>query len=436
MHSLSCELSYSKGQIERAGKLLGTIVQRSSEVEEAFRILHNWRWHHAYPMVRERAKLTRIVKQHGGLTAGRLKRTSSIRKKLFRTNIKLDQMQDLVGCRAILPDMESLNEALEKYTSIEQGGRVQRTIDYIAQPKLSGYRSTHLIVKFDENGIGERHLGCKVELQLRTQLQHDWATTVEAAGAWRDEDLKAGEGDPNWLRFFTLVSGHFAELEGQPRGEHLNMSYRELKSEVIDLSRYLNVAENLQTFSEFMNEADRYDGSHNSNYVLKMDANTGNISVKAAWREIFDYDDLDDQPNDQFQERSQSLEVSVDSMKALRQAYPNYFADTIRFLEVLKEMEGTFQRKQDNKVEPKRNGRLANLDLSFLRSMAPPSQKEKELRLLETGYVYWDKELVGTWEKGNFENYFFRTGKSDSVAVQAEGRDNFRASLREWFLSR
>lgn len=428
MHTLSTELPYSKRQIKDAGKLLGTIVKRTPDVEDAFRILHNWRWHHAYPMVRERAKLTRIVKPYGGVTAGRLKRTSSIRKKLFRTPIGLDRMQDLVGCRAILPDMESLNEALGKYASIELGGRVQRVDDYIKQPKLSGYRSSHLIVKFDENGIGEKHLGCRVELQLRTQLQHDWATTVEAAGAMRNEDLKAGEGDPHWLRFFSLVSGHIAELEGQPRGEHLTMSYRDLKEEAIELSRHLKVVQYLQTFSEFMNEADTYDGSHNSNYVLKMNANTGKISVQPAWREIFEFDDLDEQPSEQFQERSQSLEVSVDNMNALRQAYPNYFADTISFLEMLRELEGPNQSKRSDTLE--------SWDLSFLHSMVPPSQRDKQLRLLETGYVYWDDEMVGTWEKGNYETYFFRTAKTGSFAVQEEGRDDFRASVREWLLSR
>jgi len=424
MRTLSSELSYSKRQIRDAGKLLGSVVQRSTDVDGAFRILHNWRWHHAYPMVRERSKLTRIVKPHGGFTAGRLKRTSSIRKKLFRSPIQLDRIQDLVGCRAILPDMESLHAALDKYKIIEDGGRVQRYADYIANPKESGYRSAHLIVKFDESGIGERHAGCKVELQLRTQLQHVWGTTVEAAGSMRNEDLKAGEGDPNWLRFLVLMSGHIAELEGQPRGEHLAMSYRELKAEAKDLSRHLRVAANLQTFSEFMNEADAYDGTHNSNYVLKMDANTGNISVHPAWREIFEFDDLDEQPGDEFQERNQSLEVSVDNMKALRQAYPNYFADTGSFLEILRDLDGG--------ARPRSADKLKDYDFSFLRPVAPPPQKEKELSLLRSGYVYWDGVFVGTWEKGNYEHHFFRSNNGNYAPLEAEGYDNFVAELRKW----
>ncbi len=328
-------------------------MQRSPEVEEAFRILHNWRMHHAYPMVRERAKLTKLVKPLGGITAGRLKRTSSIRKKL-RGTVKLNEMQDLVGCRAIVEDMRALNKVLKNYKRIDEGGRVRRVNDYIKMPKSSGYRSVHLIIKFDERGVGEKHTGCNVEIQLRTKLQHIWGTTVEAASAMRNEDLKAGEGCGQWLRFLTLMSGYIAEIEEQPRGNHLSMSYKELVAEAKQLSVNLNVRQHLSAFSSFMHEAERDGGSDGSKYMLKMDAKTGNIDVRPAWRELFAFDDLDDD----FEETRQSLEVNVDNMEALRQAYPNYFADTGKFLEVLNDLEG-----------PKRGGSksaIDKLDLGFL----------------------------------------------------------------------
>jgi len=286
----------------------------------------------------------------------------------------------------------------------------------------------HRLVNFNENGIGEKHASCKVELQLRTHLQHVWGTTVEAAGAMRNEDLKAGEGDPNWLRFFTLMSGHIAELERQPRGKHLTMSYSDLKAEAKELSRELQVAQNLQTFSDFMNEAETYDGAYDRSYVLKMDANTGKISMQPAWREEFYFDDLDEQPGEDFQERNQSLEVSVDNMMALRQAYPNYFADTGNFLKILDDLEGH--------ERPTKDGGFSELDLSYLGKMSPEPVPDKELRLLDVGYVYWGDELVGNWHRGNFENHFFRPNMKNFVAVQAEGRDDFMSALRKWLESR
>ena len=45
----------------------------------------------------------------------------------------------------------------------------------------------------------------KVELQLRTRLQHAWATANEIVGTFRREELKSGEGGPDWLRYFVLA---------------------------------------------------------------------------------------------------------------------------------------------------------------------------------------------------------------------------------------
>ena len=58
--------------------------------------------------------------------------------------------------------------------------------------------------------------GRRIEVQIRTQLQHSWATAVEAIGMVRGEDLKGGEGNMEWLRLFELMSSEFAEIESCP----------------------------------------------------------------------------------------------------------------------------------------------------------------------------------------------------------------------------
>lgn len=55
-----------------------------------------------------------------------------------------------------------------------------------------------------------------MEIQLRTLLQHSWATAVEAVGLLRREDLKGGRGDPDWLRLFQIMASEMAEDEGAP----------------------------------------------------------------------------------------------------------------------------------------------------------------------------------------------------------------------------
>lgn len=420
MHPLSVERQYSKKEIKEAGRLLAGRVQRSPEVEQAFRILHNWRMHHAYPMVRERTKLSRAVNPSGGLTAGRLKRISSIRKKLFRGTVKLNEMQDLVGCRAILDSMDHLSEVLNRYRHIDEGGRVRRKTDYIRAPKPDGYRSVHLIVKFDETGAGEKHRGCLVELQLRTRLQHVWATTVEAAGAMRNEDLKASEGCSQWLRFLALMSGHIADLEKQPRGENLPTNSNQLRKEVKELSEALNVRENLNAFRNLMKEAESSGGSHSGRYMLRMDAKTGSVDVTPAWRDEFHFSDLDDD----FEESRQSLEVSIKSMKMLRQAYPNYFADTSEFLKILEDLEGSRR--------PNSGSWIDNYDLGFLRQDAKSSKKEKTVSLSNDGKVYWGDEVVGRWETGFYGAHFFKPGVEDYTAFQEPNRSKFEARLLRW----
>src|SRR3989338_959836 len=105
---------YSKSQIDEAGEIL--IDDKSSKLEKnnALKIVDNWRAIHSYPMhvfnMRIRRKLPHI--DNKGVGVRRLKRIPSIIDKLDRSrrgkvrNLKLSQLQDLGGCRAILSDVK------------------------------------------------------------------------------------------------------------------------------------------------------------------------------------------------------------------------------------------------------------------------------------------------------------------------------------------
>jgi len=45
----------------------------------------------------------------------------------------------------------------------------------------------------------------RIEVQFRSQLQRAWATALETAAIFLQQDLKAGQGDKRWLRFFVLM---------------------------------------------------------------------------------------------------------------------------------------------------------------------------------------------------------------------------------------
>lgn len=70
--------------------------------------------------------------------------------------------------------------------------------DYIAYPKRNGYRSTHVISRHDAPEAGLSNLFC--ETQVRTRLQHAWATALETYDVISRSALKFGGGSEDELR--------------------------------------------------------------------------------------------------------------------------------------------------------------------------------------------------------------------------------------------
>src|SRR5690606_10212353 len=85
--------------------------------------------------------------------------------------------------------------------------------NYIDEPKKDGYRSIHLIYRY-ENDIAPEYRGLSIELQLRTRLQHAWATAVETMGTFLGQALKSGQGEAEWRGFFTIAGAAIAIVEG------------------------------------------------------------------------------------------------------------------------------------------------------------------------------------------------------------------------------
>ena len=93
--------------IRLAGKVYFDVANHAEAVD-VFTVANSFRDSHILPMRSVRA-FVRSHMRHAAITgdmASRPKRMSSIRRKLSDTTIKLDQMQDLGGCRAILNDID------------------------------------------------------------------------------------------------------------------------------------------------------------------------------------------------------------------------------------------------------------------------------------------------------------------------------------------
>jgi putative GTP pyrophosphokinase len=112
--------------------------------------------------------------------------------------MRLSQMEDIGGCRAVL---DSLDEVYAVAGRIRRRWPHARVTDHIEEPKADGYRSLHIV---------ERRDGRLIEVQPRTTLQHTWAEAIEIVGPRLGFDLKAGEGPADLREYFRLAAERLA----------------------------------------------------------------------------------------------------------------------------------------------------------------------------------------------------------------------------------
>ncbi len=311
----------------------------ADEYYEALDIINNWRSSHSRPLYTFRFGVRRHAERvdPNALVAQRIKRLSSIRLKLqLSPNMKLSQMQDIGGCRAVAEDVNKVNAIVENYRSSEIKHKLLRTDDYIQQPKASGYRSVHLIYKFFSDRKAT-HNGLRIELQFRSQLQHAWATAVETVGTFTRQALKSSQGETDWLRFFALMGTALADRENCPPVPGTPTSMVELRSELRDYALRLDVAQKLQAFGSALQTVEGMNIGKDANYyLLELDPTAMKINVLGYRRtelERATRDYLDAEKS--LTGSSDAVLVSVESMASLRRAYPNYFLDTNRFVEAV-----------------------------------------------------------------------------------------------------
>jgi ppGpp synthetase/RelA/SpoT-type nucleotidyltranferase len=130
-------------------------------------------------------------------------------------------MQDVGGCRAILPDQESVRNVL---TGLERNWDIIAIDDYVANPKATGYRAIHVIVRKE---------GTAVELQLRTPGQQTWAEEIERIDSVSDYALKDGDGPPDVLAYTTKLAEVISVLDAGNRVNEEDLTVlRELRRNV------------------------------------------------------------------------------------------------------------------------------------------------------------------------------------------------------------
>ncbi len=330
---------YSRREIAEAGAVLRTDIRDDAEAiaqaEPAFRIANDWRTAHQVPMRHIRMSLASQIRTRGveGLAVSRLKRMASIRPKLRRHPISLYDLQDLGGCRAILPsidDVRALSEAMEARSRHE----LRRSNDYIAAPKDDGYRSVHQIYQYRGTGefaaLGERKM--LIEVQLRTRLQHAWATAVETVDAMTGEGLKLGRGDERWRRFFALASGEIADAEAAPAVRAVSEDRRARREELRAIDDELQAIASLDQLRAAVHAVTGIVRPSSTAFIVTLDAEARAVSVNS----IGPGQSPERYRTAERSQRTNSVLVELDQAEDLRAAYPNYYLDAGDFIDVMR----------------------------------------------------------------------------------------------------
>jgi ppGpp synthetase/RelA/SpoT-type nucleotidyltranferase len=340
-------LLFSKKEVQRAGEtlILDDIWEKDlKSFMQSMEVLSNWRSSHAYSLEyivgmlhEESFKIDKST-----IVAKRLKRTPSIVNKLHRfKSMKLRNMQDIAGCRAIVQTekhVKKLNSALKK-----RG--IFKVDDYIKKPKEDGYRGIHLVCKCTgENGL----INYPVEIQIRTRIQHAWATALEIVDIFEDHALKTKyyrEGktySKDWLEFFKCISDEFDILESGIGGFN-----RESLRSTISLIKKLKVHEKFAAYSQSAKLIVPHLEEHKDGYCLiKIDLIKKEINIVVYNKDSFDIG-VEDYRKEEVLAASTSDNivafVATESVGNIQKAYPNYFADTEFFIKNIKKIESIYK---------------------------------------------------------------------------------------------
>lgn len=243
--------------------------------------------------------------------------------------MQLSMMDDIAGARVILKSINEVNILFNELKEKEFKYKLLKVNNYISIPKEDGYRSIHLVYRTNKDPA------VQIELQLRTHLQHVWATAVEVFGTIVKTSFKTGEGEAEWRNFFKLLSTKFALKEKSTiLAEHESYTKKKLDQLLIDHIKELNIIEKLNAYTSVYSsdwENKRSRGRMGKYALLILDNITSKTHVefyseKERLKGLHRYSELEKDYIES--DKINTVFISVDNMNKLVEAYPNYFMDT------------------------------------------------------------------------------------------------------------
>ena len=332
---------YTKKQINDAGDyLVRNDDYYENKNQDAIDVVDNFRAVHAFPLNTLQIRLRHHANavDENNIVAQRLKRLSSILAKLDRfEGMKLWEMQDIGGCRTIVKNLENVEQVITAFKSSSIRHKLTHEDNYIKTPRDSGYRSRHLIYRYISDR-SEIYNGLKIEIQIRTPLQHAWATAVETVDAFTQQALKSSRGRSDWERFFQLMGTWMAYRENTAPVPNTPTDTDALQKELKACAIELQVAKTLRGFSTALTVTQGKPVKGADYYLLSLDNVREKLRIARYKRgQLKQATEAYAKSERQIRgkEITDAVLVSVNSISNLKRAYPNYFADTTMFLEEL-----------------------------------------------------------------------------------------------------
>ena len=272
------------------------------------------------------------------IVARRLKRLPTIIDKLKRhPNMNVTTMHDLGGCRVILSTVAEVDALVERLKGAKRAQNlITRSYDYLREPgpQDTGYRGIHLVYEY--RATKPDFWGSAVEVQIRTELQHAWATAVETLDLFGGTRLKYGTGDDELKRFFLVVSSLMAVEEGLPQPENAAENQEYLRTELRSLEKALGLLDRLSGYVAIVKQ---FGSDKRTTFLMQLDRQEHTLYL-----ELFDNAASAEAKLEEIENRGDdnidAVLVASSKVGMLKSAYPNYFANTSAFSEfVQKELD-------------------------------------------------------------------------------------------------
>lgn len=339
-------MKYGSKKITKAGNIALTSNDKE-EVNNAINMINDWRYLHLPALDELQVSLIQLLKDNNirvFSVSRRLKRLSSILNKLDRNpQSGLGTLQDIGGLRIVVYTMDALNKAMNIIINNipESFEFTKQPVNYIERPKTeSGYRSVHFVYKYHSSDTDLD--GMKIELQLRTKLQHSWAMAVETAELITGTALKSSQGDEEWLVFFKIVSSLFAIKEKtsiMEEHKEKGQNMKTLMCQLYEMNKKYNFNDTLKALN-VTNSYAKKDNYQDGYYILSINFEKKNVNIKSFPREH------EEEASALYSRLEKTVEssknavvlVSVPKIQQLQEAYPSYFLNTEEFLSAVDTM--------------------------------------------------------------------------------------------------